>query len=298
MASDTRTFKLVIAYHGARFRGWQKGNGRTVQSTLLTVIRKALPEASGGIVPEDTAVRLYGAGRTDAGVHAEGQVASTTLPAAVNPDRLFALVNYHLPADVAVRSLEPVDDRFHARYRATAKTYRYTIVDGPVGDPFLEDRAWRCFGELNLARMREAAAVFVGRHDFSAFTADRPKPGKERTIYEVKIARRSERDEPAPGPPADASGHPSGANGRSQAEPGGEPAAERRPLSPVDIHIRGSAFLWRQVRIMVGGLVEAGARRLGTEELRRILASRDRSLAPAPAPGCGLTLVGVEFNRT
>ncbi|MFW6252847.1 MAG: tRNA pseudouridine synthase A [bacterium] len=291
--AETRTYKLVIAYHGARFRGWQKGNGRTVQSTLLTVIQKALPEASGGDVPETAQVRLDGAGRTDAGVHAEGQVASLVLPAVVDAERLFALVNHHLPADLTVISLEQVDDRFHARYRATAKTYRYTVLDGPVGDPFLQDRAWRYDGELDVGRMQEAARVFVGRHDFSAFTADRPKPGKERTVFSVTIARRGV---------AGGAGASGGVGASGSALPRGvtTPAGSRlhagQARSPIDIHVRGSAFLWRQVRMMVGGIVEVGAGRLGTEDLARILASRDRSLGPAPAPACGLTLETVEFE--
>lgn len=291
MTSDTRTYKLIIAYHGARFRGWQKGNGRTVQSTLVAVIRKALPDASGGIVPEDAPVRFDGAGRTDAGVHAEGQVASLVLPTAVDPEALFTQINRHLPADLAVRSLEQVDDRFHARYRATAKTYRYTVLDGPVGDPFLQDRCWRYDGVLEVKRMRDAAGVFIGRHDFSAFTADRPKPDKERTVHSITIARRG--------------GGYGGTDGTGDGQPGGngQPGAgehggaKLHPLGPIDIHVRGSAFLWRQVRIMVGGLVEAGAGRLGTEDLTRMLASRDRSLGPAPAPACGLTLESVEFGE-
>lgn len=291
VTSDTRTFKLTIAYHGARFRGWQKGNGRTVQSTLLAVIQKALPDASGGRVPEGAPVRLDGAGRTDAGVHAEGQVASLVLPAAVDAEALFTQINRHLPADLAVLSLEQGDDRFHARYRATAKTYRYTVLDGPVGDPFLQGLCWRYDGVLDVKRMRDAAGVFIGRHDFSAFTADRPKPDKERTVHAITIARRG--------------GAHGGTDGTGDGQPGGngQPGAGQQggarlhPLEPIDIHVRGSAFLWRQVRIMVGGLVEAGAGRLGTEDLARILASRDRSLGPAPAPACGLTLESVEFGE-
>ncbi len=290
MTSDTRTYKLIIAYHGARFRGWQKGNGRTVQSTLLAVIQKALPDASGGTIPEDVPVRLDGAGRTDAGVHAEGQVASLVLPAAVDAEALFTQINRHLPADLAVCSLEQCDDRFHARYRATARTYRYTVLDGPVGDPFLQDRCWRYDGVLDVERMREAADVFIGRHDFSAFTADRPKPDKERTVHAITIARRGGGDIDRIG-----GGH----RGRSRSDDYGKRAGSAggdRP-SPITIHVRGSAFLWRQVRIMVGGLVEAGAARLGTEDLTRTLASRDRSLGPAPAPACGLTLESVEFGE-
>lgn len=255
----TQTLKLTIAYHGARFRGWQKGNGRTIQGTLIETIRKALPRISHGAIPADVEIRLDGAGRTDAGVHASGQVASVVLPASIDTARLLPVVNQLLPSDVALLSVEPADDRFHARYRSTAKTYRYTVLDGPVGNPFLYGLVWRYQGDLDLVSMQEAAHVFIGRHDFSAFTSDKPRPNKKRTVHSISITRRA------------SSGH-----------------------APIDIHIRGDGFLWRQVRIMAGALVEVGAGRLNGEDLQRILDSRDRSQAPAPAPACGLTLLSVE----
>lgn len=255
-----QTLKLTIAYNGARFKGWQKGNGRTVQSTLIEIIGKALPEASLGAVPADLAVRLDGAGRTDAGVHAEGQVASAVVPASVDPKRLFETVNRHLPADLALVSLEAAEERFHARYRAQAKTYRYTIVDGPVGNPFLHGRAWRLSERLEIGRMRAAAEVFIGRHDFSAFTSDKPKPNKERTVYSIDISR-----------------------------------TQAAVVGPVEITVRGDGFLWRQVRIMAGAIVAAGTNELSAADIRGILASGVRAQAPAPAPACGLTLVSVEY---
>jgi tRNA pseudouridine38-40 synthase len=255
----TQTLKLTIAYHGARFRGWQKGNGRTVQGTLIETIRNALPRISRGAVPEDVEIRLDGAGRTDAGVHASGQVASVVLPASIDAARLLPVVNQLLPSDVALLSVEPAHDRYHARYRSTARTYRYTVLDGPVGNPFLYGLVWRYQGDLDIGSMQEAARVFIGQHDFSAFTADKPRPNKKRTIHSISISRQT------------ASG-----------------------CKPIEIHIRGDGFLWRQVRIMVGALVEVGAGRLTSEDVQRILASGDRSQAPAPAPACGLTLLSVE----
>ncbi|TVR91427.1 MAG: tRNA pseudouridine(38-40) synthase TruA [Spirochaetaceae bacterium] len=256
----TQTLKLTLAYNGARFKGWQKGNGRTVQSTLIEIIGKALPEASHGEVPADYELRLDGAGRTDAGVHAEGQVASAVVPASVNAQLLFEKVNRHLPADLALVSLEAAEQRFHARYRALAKTYRYTVVDGPVGDPFLHGRAWRYAELLDLDRMRAAAEVFLGQQDFSAFTSDRPKPNKERRIFSIDISR-----------------------------------TRTAVVSPVEILVRGDGFLWRQVRIMAATIVAAGAQELSPPDIQQMLASRTRSQAPAPAPSCGLTLVSVEY---
>lgn len=255
-----QTLKLTVAYNGTRFKGWQKGNGRTVQSTLIEIIGKALPEASSGELPAGHEVRLDGAGRTDAGVHAEGQVASAVLPASVNPQRLFEVVNQHLPADLALVSLEPAEDRFHARYRAREKTYRYTVVDGPVGNPFLHGRAWRVSEQLDIGRMRAAAEVFVGRHDFSAFTSDKPKPNKERTVFSIEIERTA-----------------------------------AAVAAPVEILVRGDGFLWRQVRIMASAIVAAGRNELSPSDIRQIVATRVRAQAPAPAPACGLTLVSVAY---
>lgn len=255
-----QTLKLTVAYNGARFKGWQKGNGRTVQSTLMEIIGKALPEAAHGEIPDGFELRLDGAGRTDAGVHAEGQVASAVVPAAVDPQRLFETVNQHLPMDLAVVSIETAEERFHARYRAQAKTYRYTVVDGPVGNPFLHGRAWRVAEQLDLERMQAAAESFIGRHDFSAFTSDRPKPNKERTVFSISVSR-----------------------------------THASVVSPVEILVCGDGFLWRQVRIMAAAIVAAGSNELSPTEIEHILESRIRAQAPAPAPACGLTLVSVEY---
>ncbi len=262
-STDEERLKLTIAYNGAKFRGWQKGNGRTVQDTLIAAIQRSLPDSSG--------IRVDGAGRTDAGVHAEGQVASAVVPRGTDRARLLRLVNQYLPNDVAVRSVEQADDRFHARYHAVARTYRYTILDGPVGNPFLNGLAWRCTGDLDVPAMRDAAAVFVGEHDFAAFTADRKKSNTVRTVLSIDFERRESATPQASSP--------------------------RQPSPrPLDINIRGNGFLWRQVRVMVGALVLAGEGAVTPDTLKNILASGDRSRAPAPAPAWGLTLSSVEFG--
>ena len=260
-APETRTYKLVVAYDGARFKGWQRGNGRTVQSTLEEAIAESLADASGGAVATDAAVRVEGSGRTDAGVHAEGQVASVVLPAGADPRSLYNSVNRQLPPDLTLLSLEEADGRFHARYRATAKTYRYRVVDGPVGDPFLRRYSLRESTILDVERMQSAAVAFLGTHDFSSFTADRPKPNKERTVHSIEFARTG-------------------------------PSFAR----PLDILVRGDGFLWKQVRIMVSALAAAGKGEIDAARIEEILLARDRSLAPSPAPAHGLTLISVEYG--
>lgn len=262
--------KLTIAYNGARFKGWQKGNGRTVQDTLTTALQRALPDT-----PD---IRVDGAGRTDAGVHALGQVASLVVPRPVDPEHLLHRVNRFLPDDIAVRTIEPADQRFHARYHALSRTYRYTILDGLVGDPFLNGLAWRHPGTLDISAMTAAARILTGEHDFAAFTADKNRSNTVRTVLSIDVRRREAPGREAPGvvPP-------------HQQTP-------RQQLHPLDITITGDSFLWRQVRIMVGAIAQAGAGKLPPETLQEILASGDRSRAPGPAPPWGLTLLAVQYG--
>jgi len=259
--TDTRTFKLVVAYNGTNFKGWQRGNGRTVQATLEEALEQSLESASGGAIHAPLDVRVDGAGRTDSGVHAEGQVASMVLPGSIDPNLLLDAVNRQLPSDLAVRSVEVVDPRFHARYRAVARIYRYRIVYGAFGDPFLSRFSLRVRENLDIERMEFASGVFVGEHDFSAFTADKGKKDKTRTIHSIDF---------------------------------------RRPEffwgSPLDIVFRGSGFLWKQVRILVAALVLAGTGETDAIALKAIIESGKRSLAPGPAPARGLTFVSVEYH--
>jgi len=260
--SDTQNFKLVLCYDGARFRGWQRGNGRTVQSTLEEALRRALPAASRGASGDDVAVAAHGSGRTDAGVHAEGQVASVVLPASIDPRLLFGALNGELPSDLAVRSVEIVTERFHARYLAVAKTYRYRLDDGPCGNPLLRRFAWRGPRALNLERMAAASQLLVGTHDFAAFTAERGKANTTRTIYSIHFDR-----------------------------------PELFGSRPLDILVRGGGFLWKQVRIMTSALVAVGQAERDEAWLEGLLASGDPSLAPPAAPARGLTLLSVELRE-
>ena len=259
------TWRLLIAYNGARFKGWQRGNGRTVQSTLEEAITAALVEIGAVAAPADGAVqpeiRVDGAGRTDAGAHAEGQVASLVLSVAIDPARLLAAVNRALPAEVAILSIEPADDRFHARYLATAKCYRYRIVDGPVPNPFLAHLSWRQHQPLDVDAMRHAARLFVGKHDFTAFTQAKGEKSKERTVRSIALERT----------------HFAGA-----------------PV--LEITVRGDGFLWKQIRAMVGALVAVGRGDAESSLIESMLATGDRSLAPPAAPASGLTLMSVEYE--
>lgn len=258
--------KLLLAYDGCRFKGWQKGNGRTVQGELERALLGALPRASGGAVKPGSwsadDLRLVGAGRTDAGVHAEAQAASCAVPDAVDAVLLAEAVNGALPEDLALRSCERAEDRFHARYRATSKLYRYRIVDGPVGDPFLAPYSWRVPERLDEGAMAAAAAALAGRHDFTSLTADKSKKDRMRTLDSVLVRRE--------GPPG-----------------GG---------APLVLEFRAESFLWNQVRIMAALLAEAGRGRMDAAGISALIEARDRARAPAPAPAKGLCLVSVSYS--
>ena len=260
---DYTCFKLVVAYDGTKFKGWQRGNGRTVQGVLEEALAHSVAQAAqGGPVPIADELMVVGAGRTDAGVHAEGQVASIRLPADADGVAVFAALNRNLPADIAVLSMTPADGRFHARYLARQKTYRLAIIEGPVGDPFMTSRSWRISEILDLEKMRGAAALLIGEKDFSSFTADKAKKNKIRNVFSIRIDRQTVRG-----------------------------------ASRVNIVFKSDGFLWNQVRIMAAALALVGRGEWNPAGLGRILAAQDRSLAPPPAPARALTLVSVEYDH-
>lgn len=241
---------MILAYDGTAYKGWQRlpGAGRTVQEAVETAL--------GRVLGEETAV--LGAGRTDAGVHAEGQAANFHTASDRDLQEILADLNGALPLDVACRSLKGVPDRFHARYWAVEKTYRYRIHSHPIPDPFSQRYSLHVPEPLDIPAMESAAAELVGRRDFSAFAKHRgSRKGFERDLRTIRVQR----------------------NG---------------PF--VDILFTADGFLYNQVRIMTGALLEAGLGRLGPKDVRRILEGRDRAAAPGAVPAQGLCLVRIEFR--
>src|SRR5690348_17206614 len=155
-------YKLLLQYDGTDFHGWQSQEGlRTVQGELERAVS----------LLEGKSVNVYGSGRTDAGVHAEGQVASVELQREITPQKLRAAINGNIGADVRVLDGEVVSPEFHARYSALGKTYVYRVVNGPVVSPFWSRYAYHEARPLDLAQMQAAAELFLGRHDWTAFSA-------------------------------------------------------------------------------------------------------------------------------
>lgn len=258
-----RTFKLTLAYDGTRHVGWQRqATGTSIQGLLESALSAI----------EGRPVTATGAGRTDAGVHALGQVASLALAHRLPPDALLRALNARLPDDVRVRAVEEAGPGFHARFSAIGKTYRYRIRTGPTDDPFDHRFAWHIAHPLDLGEMRAAMAVLTGRHDFKAFQS--AGSDVRTTIRTVTRAELRVAALPASWP---------------------VPRAEAAAGDVLEIEFDADGFLRQMARAMVGTLVEVGAGRRAASSLADVLASGDRGQAGATAPPHGLFLVRVVY---
>jgi tRNA pseudouridine38-40 synthase len=243
--------RLTIAYRGTEFSGWQRqSHKRTVQGCLEDALEKIWGQK----------ISLQGSGRTDTGVHAEGQIASFNAPRLHNGVVLLRAINANLPRDVRVMKCRLVSPAFHARFDAQGKTYRYLIWNQFVQDPFTLDTHWHVPRPLDLAAMRRAAHALTGRHDFASFTSN---PGYEREST-MRTMRR---------------------------------ASIVREGSVLTFHFTADGFLYRMVRNLVGGLVKVGLGKITADDFGKILHARQRSDAPATAPACGLYLMNVTYSR-
>jgi tRNA pseudouridine38-40 synthase len=267
--------RLVVAYDGTGFHGFAVNEGvRTVAGTLT--------EALSTVVRQEVA--LTGAGRTDAGVHAWGQVISVDLPEGVDLADLARRLNKLCAPDIAVRSAEPIADDFDARFSAHWRRYRYDVWNAPYPNPLLASRAWHVATALDVGAMNAAAQHLVGEHDFASFCR-RPKVDEGTTapslVRRVSDARWS-----------DASAAFSGASCTDSVRV----ALENERAGPLlRFEIRANAFCHQMVRSIVGTLVDVGTGKLSSEEMPAILAARDRGGAGQVAPPCGLTLWEVGY---
>jgi tRNA pseudouridine38-40 synthase len=241
--------RLTLAYDGTRFRGWARNAGqRTVEGVLTDALERALGSAP----------KLAVAGRTDAGVHARGQVASFAAAEGVDLERLQRSINGMLAPEIVAIEARRAPDDFHARFSASAREYRYRIDVGEWPDPFDAPFVWHRPGELSLSAMREAARPLLGEHDFASFCRRPQSGGTVRRLERLSVARRGDR---------------------------------------VEISARANAFLHQMVRTLVGTLVRVGDGRLYPATLPEILAARDRTRAAQMAPAHGLTLERVVYGR-
>ncbi|MDW8445153.1 MAG: tRNA pseudouridine(38-40) synthase TruA [Acetobacteraceae bacterium] len=244
-------YALLVEYDGGGFVGWQRQEtGPSVQQAL----EEAAARLADGAVPE-----VVGAGRTDAGVHAEGQVAHLDLVREMEPDRLAEALNFHLgAARIAVRAAARVAETFHARFSAKARAYRYAILNRRARPVLAAGRVWHVKHGLDLDAMRAAARHLIGRHDFTSFRAVACQAASAvKTLDRLDVLREGE---------------------------------------TILVVAEARSFLHHQVRNMVGTLKLVGEGRLSPGDIPRILAARDRSAAGPTAPAEGLTLTQVRYD--
>ena len=273
------TFKITVAYDGTDFVGWQRQrSGTSIQGLLEDALREL----------DQRDVTVTGAGRTDAGVHALGQVASFSIDRAMDAGALVGALTARLPATVRVLAADPVPSTFHARYGATSKTYRYRIWNGEVLDPFVRLYAWHLIGALDVDSMAEAARILEGRRDFAAFqAAGSSTTTTEREVFSSRIIETLSTTEDAEDTEAQSLEKPKMGLRVPRVLRGGE---------LVEYEIRGDGFLRHMVRAIVGSLVEIGRGRRPVEWMAQVLASRDRAQGGPTAPAHGLTLVEVAYG--
>jgi tRNA pseudouridine38-40 synthase len=246
---NARHFKLTVAYEGTNYGGWQfQPNAVTIQGQLESALKRIAGKR----------VVVHGSGRTDAGVHARAQVANCSLVTNHRPLVLRAALNANLPDDIRVLLVQEVNARFHARFSAKGKEYRYQIDAGAVANPILRAYAWHHARPLDLAAMRRAAKLLRGRHNFSALSANpmRPVETPVRTIRKLSVTKRR---------------------------------------NAVTVAVAADGFLYKMVRSIVGALVRVGEGRLAVDNLHTLIKAKKRSALVETAPAKGLFLWKVSY---
>lgn len=249
------TYKCLTAYDGTRYNGWQKqGNtDNTIQNKIENVLTKTAGEP----------IEIAASGRTDAGVHALGQVfhfhCTVDLLGRQNRTAFLTELNSYLPKDIKILSIDACSERFHARLNAAKKTYQYRIDISPYGNPFLRNTAHHISESLDIASIKKGAALLLGTHDFKSFCSNkRLKKSSIRTIYDIYIE-------------------------------------EDKKNQLLLFTYTGNGFLYNMVRILSGTLIEIGLGLRSPEEIPSILEGCDRTLAGHTAPAKGLFLISVSY---
>lgn len=244
-----QNYKLLIQYEGTRYKGWQSQitTDQTIQGKLTHILERMTGEP----------VDLQGSGRTDAGVHARGQVANVKLKDGYTPQEILEYLNQYLPEDIAVQQVIPVDMRFHSRLNAVQKTYVYRIWNSSVPDVFERRYVSVVEEALDLEVMKKAADLLIGTHDYQSFcTKKKTKKSTVRTVEEIRIEKIG---------------------------------------SEVRLTYVGNGFLYHMVRILSGTLIEVGLHQRSFQEMPAILEAKNRERAGALAPAQGLTLWEVVY---
>ncbi len=242
-------YKLTVQYDGGRYRGWQRlGQG---EATIQDKLEQVLSQMDG------QPVEVTGCSRTDAGVHALGQIANFKTGKRYSCRELMSYMNRYLPQDISILAAEEVTEQFHARYHAKEKIYLYKIWNREYGNPFMRKYSLHVAEELSLEEMRRAGGYFIGTHDFTAFSnAKSKKKTMERTIYSIEMSQEE---------------------------------------GFLFLRVRGDGFLYNMVRWMVGTLIAVGKGQMKAEEIPEILASKERNRTGDLAEACGLYLEKIVY---
>ena len=239
--------KLIIEYDGTNYAGWQQQKKeKTVQETLKNAIENVVNEK----------ITLHGAGRTDAGAHAIGQVANFKTKSKIPTSQLVHAINYYLPKDIVVKSVRKVSEMFHSRYSAKSKIYRYTILNSSTRSAINRNLCYHFNTDLNIEKMQKASKALIGKRDFSSFKSKSNVINNVRTIKMLEIKKRGQY---------------------------------------LSFTIEADGFLYKMVRSIVGTLLEVGKGKMTIKEFNRVSKSGTRSLAGATVPAKGLCLLKVKY---
>lgn len=286
----TRRILLRVAYDGTNYHGWQvQPNAKTIEGELNRILTQLTGEE----------IQVTGASRTDAGVHALGNVAVFDTLSRIPAEKFSYALNQRLPEDIVIQSSVQVDDDFHPRHCDCRKTYEYDILNRTFPLPAYRNTAYFLYGDLDLDAMRKACQAFLGEHDFASFCAAGAQVQTTvRTIYSLEVLEQ-----------------PLGSNGRTEAQRSQRTQSETIELQPdkarlqgpqiqqvperlLTIRVRGNGFLYNMVRIIVGTLVEVGRGHIRPEEIEGIIAACDRAKAGPTAPARGLRLVEIAYGES
>jgi len=246
----SRRFKITIEYDGTNFYGWQKQvDMKSVQGTIEDAIYSFSNQKT----------LVYGSGRTDAGVHATGQVAHFDLDTDLEAFQIFCAINHFTKTDlISILEIEEVPESFHARFDATIREYEYLIINRSSPPALYINKAWHCKTPLDIEKMKDATSVLIGKHDFTSFRSVKcQSKNPVKTINDIQINKDGEL---------------------------------------IKIKISAPSFLQNQVRIIVGTLSEVGNGKITKDDVQTALDARDRTKAPFTAPSCGLYLAKVTYN--
>ena len=288
-----RRIRLIIAYDGTNYSGWQiQDNSPTIEGEVRAALENLLNDMG-----EKREVELIGASRTDAGVHAEGNVAVFDTEVSMPAQKFAYALNARLPEDIRVLQSEEVSDNFHPRYTSSHKTYVYQILNTRIPIPTLTRYTHHLYEDIDINKMQEAVDFFIGEHDFSAFcSAGAQVRSKVRTIESLKVfaeglsvgsgegcGKNTSEYESAPGSVVN--------DDRSKAltisENGGK---------IIRIEVTGTGFLYNMVRIIAGTLIEVGLGRRSPDTVKEAIETGERTLAGPTAPAKGLTLKGIVYD--